>query len=311
MSYIDQKLLRIGVFYDGGFFYHVSNYYKYAHQRKKRISVPGLHEFIRQHAAMLESVDVRYSQIVDSHFFRGQFSAQQTQAHAKLYAERAFNDVLMNEGVTTHYLPIPGKTEKGIDVWLSLEAFELAMYKRYNILVLIAGDSDFLPLVRKVNSLGAKVMVLGWDFKYTDDLGRERATVTSIKLLNEVTYPVLMHEIIDNKTRQNDSLINNLFVEAKPQQEPETAARPIEHTAAVESPQATSPAEKHYTGAILSLKEGFGFIQCAEHPDNVFFHFSSLLNRDFADLHEGDEVTFSVAKGDKGLIAQNVEVRTQ
>lgn len=308
MSYIDQKLLRIGVFYDGGFFYHVSNYYRYAHARRKRISIPGLHEFIRQHAATLEGVDVRYSQIVDSHFFRGRFSAQQTQAHDKLYAERAFNDVLMNQGVTTHYLPIPGKTEKGIDVWLSLEAFELAMYKRYNILVLIAGDSDFLPLVRKVNSLGARVMVLGWDFKYTDDLGRERTTITSIRLLNEVTYPVLMHNIIDDKTKRKDPLINNLFVETKPQLEPDTEARPVEPAAVTKPPQDAASAGKRYTGSVLRLNEGFGFIQCAEHPNNVFFHFSSLVNRDFADLHEGDKVKFFVVDGEKGPIAQNVEV---
>ena len=311
MSIIDQKLLRLGVFYDGGFFSHVSDYYKYVHPRRKRISVPGLHEFIRQHAAMLEGVDPKYAQIVDSHFFRGQFSAQQAQARAKLFAERAFNDVLMNEGVTTHYLPIQGKTEKGIDVWLSLEAFELAMYKRYNVLVLIAGDSDFLPLIRKVNSLGARVMVMAWDFQYTDDHGRERTTMTSIRLLNEVTYPVLMHEIIENKTKQNDPLINNLFIEGK------TSSN---HVADVEQaePAATMPEMlppqldgQHCTGVILALKEGFGFIQCAECPNNVFFHFSSLLDCEFDDLCEGDSVNFTVVQGDKGPIAQDVEVELQ
>ncbi len=41
---------------------------------------------------------------------------------------------LMSEGVTTHYLPLRNfggrREEKGIDVWLALEAFELAIYKK-------------------------------------------------------------------------------------------------------------------------------------------------------------------------------------
>ena len=48
------KALRIGVFYDGGFFHHISNYYRYSHPRRQRISVPGLHEFIRVKAAEFE-----------------------------------------------------------------------------------------------------------------------------------------------------------------------------------------------------------------------------------------------------------------
>ena len=56
----DSKLTRIGVFYDGNFFYHVSSYYHYSHVRKARISVTGLHEFIRNQVAASESCDVKY-----------------------------------------------------------------------------------------------------------------------------------------------------------------------------------------------------------------------------------------------------------
>jgi hypothetical protein len=31
----DSKLTRIGVFYDGNFFFHVSNYYHYSHEGDK------------------------------------------------------------------------------------------------------------------------------------------------------------------------------------------------------------------------------------------------------------------------------------
>lgn len=328
MDNVDSRLLRIGVFYDGNFFYNVSTYYRYAHPRKSRISIPGLHEFIRHHVAEAEGVDVRYCQIVDAHFFRGRFSAREADARQKLYVERAFDDILMGEGVVTHYLPVRQGTEKGIDVWLALEAFELAVYKRFNVLVLIAGDSDFIPLARKVNSLGTRVMVLGWDFKFTDNLGRERETVTSIHLLNEVTYPVMMHQIIDDKTRRDDPLIKNLFVEPREEPAPSTrtAVPAPEPVATPKSPLQPAPAppglaneaeiplpaseatDERHVGEILSLKEGFGFIKAPGFPNNVFFHWSALTNKEFTDLVAHQKVRFSVQQGDRGPIALNVEV---
>ncbi len=304
MAVVNPKLLRIGIFYDGNFFYHVSNYYRYAHPRKQRISIPGFHEFIRHHVADLEGVDVRYAQIVDAHFFRGRLWAKEADARQQLYTERVFDDILMAEGIVTHYLPIPYKTEKGIDVWLALEAFELVVYKHFDVLVLIAGDSDFVPLARKVNSLGTRMMVLGWDFRFTDDYGQERETVTSTRLLDEVTYPVMMHQIIDDPTRRDHPLIKNLFVEPK---EPPSA-----------SPSTTfheEPSEKieeggqpRYEGELLKLCDGFGFIRCRQFPNNAFFHWSSLTNKDFAELEIGQRVRFIAIEGEKGAVAREIEV---
>ena len=87
----------------------------------------------------------------------------------QLYNERLFDDVLMRDGIITHYLPIKTlqsgvKQEKGIDVWLALEAFELSFYKRFNVLVLIASDGDYTPLIRKLNTLRneSHALVLGF-----------------------------------------------------------------------------------------------------------------------------------------------------
>src|SRR5262245_53589537 len=114
----DSKLTRIGVFYDGSFFSHVSNYYQYHHDRRSRISVSGLHDFIRDEVAKCEHSDARYCQIVDAHYFRGRLSASEADNRDMLYRERVFDDVLVREGVTTHYLPLGPQGEKGIDVWL-------------------------------------------------------------------------------------------------------------------------------------------------------------------------------------------------
>lgn len=304
------RLLRIGVFYDGGFFHHISNYYRYAHPRKQRISVPGLHEFIRVHAAECEGVDPAYAHIVDSHFFRGRFSAQQTLAREKLYTERLFDDVLMNENVTTHYRPIQGNSETGIDVWLSLEAYDLAMRRCYDLVVLIAGDSDFVPLVTKLNALGIRVMLLGWNFDYTDDTGALHQTTTSIRLINEVTYPVAMHEIMDGTEESRDPVVRQLFVEQGPPM-PRFGKEEFEGEIEIEEGDTSVPPPPPGTqlkGMICTLKEGFGFIKCPEYPNNVFFHFSAVTGCDFDDLNEGDLVVFKVEQRDKGPVAKDVSI---
>ena len=53
--------------------------------------------------------------------------------------------------------------EKGIDVWLALEALEQSYYKHYDFVVLLAGDGDYLPLLRKLNAFGIRVMLLFWE----------------------------------------------------------------------------------------------------------------------------------------------------
>ena len=180
MSTNKQKLTRIGVFYDGNYFLHVSNYYAYHHERRSRISIAGLHEFVRQHIADEDDKDFALCQIVDAHYFRGRLSAQEASNEGnRLYYDRLFDDILMMEGVTTHYLPVRTvqgyRQERGIDVWMALEAFELTLHKQFDVVVLIASDSDFVPLVRKLHTLGVRVMVLTWDYEFYDEEGRRRA----------------------------------------------------------------------------------------------------------------------------------------
>ena len=156
------RILKIGIFYDGNYFYHVSNYYCYSHVRRSRLSIPGLHSFIKSMVAEKEGLSERFCQIVDCHYFRGRLPAKEAYARQILLNERIFDDILMREGVVTHYLPTSGGTEKGVDVALALETLELTLLKNYNVVVLIASDGDYVPLIRKLNALGTRVMVLGW-----------------------------------------------------------------------------------------------------------------------------------------------------
>lgn len=302
MADVQQKLTRIGVFYDGNYFLHVSNYYAYHHERRSRLSIAGLHEFVRQRIADEETKDFHLCQIVDAHYFRGRLSAQEASAEGnRLFYDRLFDDILMMEGVTTHYLPVRTvagyRQERGIDVWMALEAFELTLHKKFDVVVLIASDSDFVPLVRKLHTLGVRVMVVTWDYEYYDEEGRRRSTVTSSYLWDEVTYPVAMHNIIDDP---NDDVfpVNRLFVERKKVVLPEGPPEPVEEGEVKLS-------------TIFSLKDGYGFISYPQ-TNNLFFHFSFLVDTDFNDLREGDTVEFTMSKNDRGEpIGKNVRLIKQ
>jgi len=318
----DLSLTRVGVFYDGNYLSHVSNYYNYTHERKSRLSIAGLHHFIRNHVAQQEGTDERLCQIVDAHYFRGRLSAFEAsnQSNNTLYYERAFDDILSSEGVTTHYLPIKTNKsgvwqEKGIDVWLALEAFELAFYKRFNVLVLIASDGDYVPLIRKLNTLGTRVMVLSWDFEYMNDSGKLVTTRTSQDLLEEVTYPVAMHEIIDNRVKRSDPLINGLFVPknttktfTKQHIDLSTIQSKIPITKTSENPSSivtTNSGKKIST--IKALKDGYGFI--VNQPKDAFFFHSNLMEYDFNDLEVGDKVEFKEDTQEDGkIVAKEIRV---
>jgi cold shock CspA family protein len=337
----DNKLTRIAVFYDGNFFSHVSNYYTYNHPRRARLGVHGLHNFIRAEVAKQESINNRYCQIVDAHYFRGRLTAREAESRNSLLNERLFDDVLIREGVVTHYLPLGPNGEKGIDVWLALEVLELAIYKHFNVSVIVTGDGDFVPLIRKLNTIGTRVMVLGWDFRFMGQDGKEHETRTSQQLLDEATYPIMMSDVIDDRSRKNDALVNGLFLSTREYRMPPapqaTNGQPAGEQPAVEQPAGEHPAGEHPAtgdstgeqqtgeqtpgeqptgepvngnrtlGTIKVLKEGYGFIAPSSGSADLFFFHSEVLDVDFNDLVVGDRVSFTPGRNDRGACARDIQ----
>lgn len=304
---MESKVCRIAVFYDGTYFKKVSNYYLYQHERRARISIKGLHEFIVAEVARQENVDVRNCQIVDSSYFRGRLTARQALEQDTLYNERVFEDVLMREDVTLHQQHVSTRPdgsfeEKRIDVWLALEAYEMANLKRYDVCVLITGDGDFVPLVRKLNTLGSRVMLLGWDFVAERD-GRTTHTRVATGLIDRVNYPVMMNTVIDARDRRTDPLVNNLFLRPEPEQHRREAAAP----ASAPAPR-TGGEERRGSVFSFNTDKGYGFIRPAGGGDNVFFHMSDVLNATQLEIEPQMEVSFQLVRNDRGFAAQRVNV---
>lgn len=53
--------------------------------------------------------------------------------------------------------------------------------------------------------------------------------------------------------------------------------------------------EKREQGVIVALKEGFGFIKCADRDARMFFHYNELLDPEH-EIAINDEVEFTVAQ---------------
>lgn len=73
---------RIGVFYDGNFLLHASNYYNYIHPERRRLSLNGLHRFIRHRVAEEAGCETVKCQISVAHYFRGRLNASEAAMRA-------------------------------------------------------------------------------------------------------------------------------------------------------------------------------------------------------------------------------------
>ena len=315
MSQEPRRIVRIAVFYDGHYLYHVSNYYQYYHQRNGRININGLHSFICNETALRENEEPLHCRMVEGHYFRGRLRASEAQPE-NIIKERLFEDVLIREGITPHYLPLGPDGEKGVDVLLALEAFDRCLHKRFDVCALIACDGDYVSLVRKLHSIGCRVMLLAWNFKYTDQNGAERETRTSQSLIDEVTYPVLMHQRIDDPVHGDDAIIRNLFLRSTSMEftHDATVSTPVPRSTVQEfTPDQTTVrnagsdvSSKSLTGFIDALKDGYGFIMQHGGGKNLFFHGSYLKDSMFEDLTIGQEVMYDLGENDQGPCAYNV-----
>jgi cold shock CspA family protein len=108
--------------------------------------------------------------------------------------------------------------------------------------------------------------------------------------LEEVTYPIAMHELIDNRVSDKESSIAQLFVSQE--SAPKTYKNIIDKGDVKVS-------------KTLNMKSGYGFV--AFPPNNLFFHYLDVLEGDFNEIKDGDTVEFTIEINDKGNeVAKNV-----
>lgn len=146
-------------------------------------------------------------------------------------------------------------------------------------------------------------MLFGWDFKYTDRNGKPQETRTNQFLINEVTYFIPMHTLIDDRSMKNDPQINGLFLSPRTHHEPLSTTSDLPHR---EEKSGATEGSQRRRGKINRLKEGYGFVTDGEDGKSRFFHHSSLQGDIFNSLSEGDMVEFEPVEDGKNGKAINI-----
>lgn len=275
---------RIAVFYDGNYLLHCSNYYNYIHPMHKRISIGGLHKFLC--GTIQQKFDIKSNNLTvsQSHYFRGRLGAADAFARGnQLYNDRVFDDILMAEGVHTHYMPLRGvgtrREESGTTVALALTVQYLVIEQQVDIAVLVIADTDYVPLMRMLRTMGVPSVIVGWEFEYVNDEGMRMTTRTSAELLNLASCPLPMASIIEHGLDLGDPLVEGLFVASTDNRLPAITTESL-------------------TSTIMSLKNGFGFIRYPN--NNLFFHSADVDGCEFSELKIGDAVQFEIAVSEQG-----------
>lgn len=174
----------IGLFIDGGYYAKVNEALE--EQLSLNININGLMNYIRQQVSQLGNSLLSDCHITESHYFRGRYRVNDANSRHLLFSERKFEDALIENDVIFHYKHLReiqknGEitiVEKGIDVWFSLEAYELATIRKFDYVVLITGDADHEILIRKLKALKIHTVLLTWDVS-------GNKTTSTAKLLKE------------------------------------------------------------------------------------------------------------------------------
>lgn len=313
---MSNKTLKIGVFYDGNFVNHVSDFYVFRHNIHSRLSLKGLQEFALNQISVKENINRSLCKIVDSHVYRGRYTAKSADEKDILYGERVFDDACMYDGITTHYLPIKkqrGRSiEKGTDVWLALDAYETTIQKNLDVVVLVTSDTDFKPLIKKLHSLGTRTLLLSWNLEWDLD-GEAQTTKTSRELTEEVTWFI----DVANEFEMDKENLKYLFVQRTEKDPQVQSVRNSsyknrvqdnrDYDSANQAPDVDFDPENRIESEIQSIKNGYGFILYP--PKNIFFHSKDLVNCNFEDLEIGDAVEFQISnKPDGEPVAKQISI---
>ena len=142
---------RIIVYIDGANFHHGLRDFN----KKYSDFYVDFNRFCKNYCENRDLVDIHYYSI---HYSRGKNIIM----HNK---QEAFFDSLKAVGIKVHlsYVNSESNKIKGDDIRLALDMFEDAFKKNFDIAVLVSGDGDFEPLIRKVHKSNKKVEL--WYFE--------------------------------------------------------------------------------------------------------------------------------------------------
>jgi len=215
------RSVRVMVFYDGAFFRAGQLFFRYK-EKRGWFSLPALHETLERYVSEKIKAADAITKIVAAHYYDGRMTTNVAAAD-QLEKERDFEMALMAAGIVTHFLPAKETAkgsgqdltysiaQKGVDVQFAVDVLDHAHQDRYDVAVLITGDEDFLPLVRRVISLGKHVLVAYFDIDpWQDDRSvRHKPTKASRALVDASSWSLNFNSFAQDPEQEGE--LRHLF----------------------------------------------------------------------------------------------------
>lgn len=277
--------------YDGGYLRIARQYYRNEHEVGAWLNLNALHDLIVRRIASWMKVPVRLVRVAESHLYAGRPDTDFVRSRGNLMEEVVeFDGSLYAAKIVTHYRrlrpPANGRavSEKGVDVALSLATYRQVQTGLFDVVVLVAGDADFVPLLDVLQLHKIPVLVVEFEFNYVNESGIEVRTGCSEDLKNLATWSINLSEEI-NQGFKSSGEIKAMF------------------------PSIEWQASNHrgrMIGVIIALKSGYGFIKGDDGIDRFFFWGGLASGTSFKDLVEGQHVSFVSESSSRGPSALDV-----
>jgi uncharacterized LabA/DUF88 family protein len=159
----EKAFCRIGIFYDGSYFTYAQEFF-YHNRKLGWMDFQPFHLLIENTVRTYEQGYGNYK-IVHAAWFQGLFASTKAELH-QLRRDRMLYHDLMHAGIDPKYFPMSmSRSEKGADVALAIDAFQMGIDGQIDIAALVTGDADLIPLVRALLKQGVRVMAVYFEYK--------------------------------------------------------------------------------------------------------------------------------------------------
>ncbi len=253
---------------------------------------------------------------------------------------------IQRNGIQPVFVPLSQDGKSSLDCYLTVSAMKLFFQNNtIDTLILASGDRDYIPLIAELKAIGKQVIILAVPDTLSRDLTRIVDKVISYTPRSEensgspiqasdkksacdfvvTTLKGLEHSFnhrwvnlatIGLELKKRDPLFTHKKfnyiklvemlddipqVELKYDNHEKTIA--LARTVAGDVAEVTG---KALSGTIVNIKDGYGFIKPDVGWDNIFFHYSKVINGTIADLSVGDVVSYTTYNTERGENAENI-----
>ncbi|MBM4437711.1 MAG: NYN domain-containing protein [Actinobacteria bacterium] len=208
---------RVMVFYDGDYFRKGQVYFRYK-ERRGWMNLVVMHRLIEAYVASQSGTPPDLTRVVAAQHYDGRAPSKLV-GPERLDKERDFELALIRAGITPYYLELTeapvqaSETEdqgcqliqKGLDVQIAIDVLDYAHQNRFDVAVLIAGDADFVPLVRRITSLGKQTLVAYFTFEgWTDARGAfHNPSYAARSLLEAASWSLNFNQLVVDSAWQD------------------------------------------------------------------------------------------------------------